>query len=493
MDDDGEDSGSAIDPYKACLAFLHQGRKEMKASHLEQADLLFSGALQIAKQMPQEQAGCLVPLTLCCMSEHQKRSGKAAEAGKIHKLATELVDRTSFADQTAGFYDLMSNALIDLKEHRRAIPFCEQAIRLLVDSNYPLEIVLLLRRQGACYNMCGQHEHAVAPLRAALKILRNQPADPMLPSTLIDLGNALRKSSPAEAERFYLESAEIHVAKMQLESATPAWMNLGILCSEQGRYEESLAYYDKVRKVREQSPHTPRDRMGRLLNNMANVHRRMKSFPEALKLVGRAIEMLDGEDPRTMASAYGTRGEILHNAGRDQEAIEWLRKSYALRRSLSSPDLSAMIEILEHEIECLKRMGSSELAAAEERLAQAKAAKAEAQGSTVDLGTLSTEGKGAVLVELTFGSRPGGRYAVRDAETAAEQLSETLRYNDAGFYAGRTVIPESTTLLFYGEDGETLFQSIEQFLLDHLIFAGATVTIRQGTSARETVIPQPVN
>ncbi|HEV2464989.1 MAG TPA: hypothetical protein VGT04_14375, partial [Acidobacteriaceae bacterium] len=106
---------------------------------------------------------------------------------------------------------------------------------------------------------------------------------------------------------------------------------------------------------------------------------------------------------------------------------------------------------------------------------------------------LSTEGKGAVLVELTFGSRPGGRYAVRDAETAAEQLSETLRYNDAGFYAGRTVIPESTTLMFYGDDGETLFQSMEQFLLDHLIFAGATVTIRQGTSARKAVIPQPVN
>lgn len=465
----------------------------MKSSTLERAGRLFTFALQATKQMPQEQASRLFPLVLCCMSEYQRRSGKADESAKLRTLAMGLVDKVSFTGQTAAFYDLMSGVLIEMKEYRRAIPFCEEALQLVIDSNNPLDVVLLLKREGGCYNLCGLHEHAVVPLRAAVKILRGYPGDPTLASALLDLGNALRKSSPEEAERLYLEAADIHVAKAQLESATPAWMNLGLLRSEQGRYDEALAYYEKVRKVREQSPHTPRDRMGRLFNNMANVHRRMKNFSEALELADRAIQTLDGDDGRTMASAYGTRGEILHDAGRDQEALEWLRKSYALRQTSPSPDLSAMIEILENEIDCLKRMESPELSVAEERLANAKAAKAAAQGSSLDLGTLTAESKGAVLVELTFGSRPAGRYAVRDAETAAEQISAILESKEAGFYGGRTVIPESTTLIFYGDDGEVLFHAMEQFLLDHLIFAGATVTIRQGASTREAVIPQPLN
>jgi hypothetical protein len=55
------------------------------------------------------------------------------------------------------------------------------------------------------------------------------------------------------------------------------------------------------------------------------------------------------------------------------------------------------------------------------------------------------------------------------------------------------VIPESTTLWFYGADAEAIFQAMEEFLKDHLICAGATVAIRQCGMMREVVIPQAVN
>jgi hypothetical protein len=38
-----------------------------------------------------------------------------------------------------------------------------------------------------------------------------------------------------------------------------------------------------------------------------------------------------------------------------------------------------------------------------------------------------------------------------------------------------------------------MFVAMEQFLADHLIFAGAVVTIRQGKSVRQVVIPNIVN
>jgi hypothetical protein len=47
--------------------------------------------------------------------------------------------------------------------------------------------------------------------------------------------------------------------------------------------------------------------------------------------------------------------------------------------------------------------------------------------------------------------------------------------------------------MFHGNDAEEMYAAMEQFLADHAIFAGATVTVRQGTKLRELVVPQIVN
>jgi hypothetical protein len=159
----------------------------------------------------------------------------------------------------------------------------------------------------------------------------------------------------------------------------------------------------------------------------------------------------------------------------------------------SSPDLDAVIENLELEIESLKRLGRLEqVEAAEGRLARAKTAKEEAPQANVDVSALKTQAAGAVMIELAFGGWSGS-YGVQDAELIAEQLAEILEEQGAGFYGGRVVIPESTTLWFYGADAEAIFQAMEGFLKDHLICAGATVAIRQRDMLREVVISQTVN
>jgi hypothetical protein len=63
---------------------------------------------------------------------------------------------------------------------------------------------------------------------------------------------------------------------------------------------------------------------------------------------------------------------------------------------------------------------------------------------------------------------------------------------NAGFCAGTVTIPESTTLMLYGEDAEALFQAIQPILASERICEGAFVTIRQGKEVREVILPGSV-
>ena len=270
---------------------------------------------------------------------------------------------------------LASGSLMMRKQYRQAIPLFEETIQLLSEQNKPIAMADMLWRVGQCYTRIGLRDHAIVRLQAALQILREYPGDDHLPAVLLDLGNALRKGDPVEAERCYNEAAEIHVARRELERAAAAWINLGIMYSEQERFEESLAHYEKARDVRERSASVKPSRIGLLLNNMANCRLRMGDYDEAHKLVDRAIELLSQDGDPGPAAAYGTRGLIYLDSGNDAEAVAWLQESYAERKKASSPNFETIAENLEKEIAALKRLGRmQEAALAEDRLALARAA-----------------------------------------------------------------------------------------------------------------------
>ncbi len=301
----------------------------------------------------------------------------------------------------------MARVLIQLREYRRAIPFCERAILRELESNDPTAVAGMLARAAQCYGLMGLMDHSAIPARAALKILRDYPGDPRLPDVLITLGNALRKTSPPEAESLYREAAGLHEGKEHLESATTAWNNLGTLCAEQGRFAEALEYYEKALEVRERTPSTPLARIGSLLNNIANCHRRMGNYAKAHELLDRAIQLLKLESQTGvsgLASAYGTRGLVLRDEGRDKEALEFFELSDTERKNTPSPNLESTKENLEEEIAVLKKLGRREEGvAAEGRLAEAIAAKSGIPTVDRELGSHISQAKGSVLVEIDFG------------------------------------------------------------------------------------------
>ncbi|MFZ1940188.1 MAG: tetratricopeptide repeat protein [Terracidiphilus sp.] len=477
------------DSQEKCLGLIYQGAAQMQSGDLTKAELLFRMAAQEVRPMRPGPAFDYALLVQCHVSLLRQRLGQVEESRKLRESAMKMLDENQARMEQVSFQDLMARVLMQLREYRRAIPFCERAIQIELASNDPTAVAGLLGRTAQCYGLMGLMDHSAIPARAALKILRDYPEDPRLPDVMVTLGNALRKTDPAEAESLYKEAAAFHEVKAHVESATTAWNNLGALCAEQGRHAEALAYYEKALSVREKIPSTALARIGSLLNNIANCHRRMGNYAKAHELLDRAIQLLRLESQAGvsgLASAYGTRGLVLRDEGRDAEAVEFFERSYTERKSTPSPNFELMKENLEDEIAALKRLGrATDAVVAEGRLAQVDAQRKAIPGVDLDLSSHISKADGSVLVEIGYGSRPGNRYSAKDAAKLAVELADAAKSQNAGFCAGTVTIPESTTIMFYGENAEALYRSMRLVLANERICEGATVTIRQGKEVRE--------
>ena len=219
----------------------------------------------------------------------------------------------------------------------------------------------------------------------------------------------------------------------------------------------------------------------------------MGNYAKAHELLDRAIQLLKLESHAGvsgLASAYGTRGLVLRDEGRDEEALEFFELSDTERKNTPSPNLESIKENLEEEIAVLKKLGRrEERIAAEGRLVEAIAAKSGIPTVDRDLGSHVSQAKGSVLVEIGFGNRAGNRYSRQELARLAIELSDAAKIRNAGFCAGSVTIPESTTLMFYGDDAEALYRVMEPVLARERICEGASLTIRGGKEAREIVLP----
>jgi hypothetical protein len=117
-----------------------------------------------------------------------------------------------------------------------------------------------------------------------------------------------------------------------------------------------------------------------------------------------------------------------------------------------------------------------------------RAAMAEIPTVDRDWSGMKAPSDGAVLVHLDFGSRPGKAYGKKDIERLLERLTERAEGQEAGCFSSWVMIPESTTLIFYGADGEALFKAMEPVLSGEPMCRGAKLTIRQGDRQREVCL-----
>jgi tetratricopeptide (TPR) repeat protein len=474
-----------------CLAMIAAGTGALYNGNDRTAEGSFQIGLMLAKRAPDKERSDLQALALCHLSLLRKRQGRVDEARQFREqVKPRFEDGTPFMP-IALFHHLMASALMELAEYQQAIPFWEQAVVSKRNDTAPTAIANDLWRLGECYSRVGLKDHAVIPLRPAVKVFRNSAGDPRLSAALLTLGNALRKSQPAEAERCYREVADLHLARGQFLSATPAWNNIGILCSVQGRYDESLELFRRVLEIREKTPGTPLARIASALNNVASCYRRMGKFSNAHESVGLAIELLREQGGSELASSYGTRGLIYKDEGHDGNAIEWLQRAYAEHQKAPSPKLDSIAEDLENEIAVLKRLGKAEEAIlAESRLEAVRTkmkALAEASGNLGAIDDLTSQC--ALLIELNFDRWADSAQRKQNCAELARRLAIPIEDEGIGSYGGSATIPESTTLIFYGPDAEALFDILEPYLMAEAICSGSRITIRQQDRFREVVLP----
>jgi tetratricopeptide (TPR) repeat protein len=436
-------------------------------------------------------------LVQCHISLLERRYRNTQVAKKLHDSAMTCLDLNSTRVEAVEFHDAMAAVLMKLGEYRRALPFCEQAIQRTLMTDNPLELAEKLMRAARCYNSMGLGEHAVKLARIGLQLTRTFPNDPRLPGHLITLGNALRKTQPAESESLYREALDIHIAKGYSVSATTAWVDLGLLCSAQGRHAESLEYYENALEVREQNPKTRPVSIGLLLNNLANCHRRRGAFEEAHMRLDQSVEVLQldkMEGTRLLANTYGTRGQILKDQGRYLEAVEWLRRAYDERINMPSPNFESMIEILEDEIAALRTLGREEEAAsAQARLGAVKSARNEIAPMDFEFDFSNQQVKAYVLIEIAHRNRHDFHYDKPSSRKLALKLLQATKSQDANSSAKTLTIAESTTFIFHGEDAEALFQALHPILTVESFCRGAAVTIRQGKVTRQLTLPDTSN
>jgi tetratricopeptide (TPR) repeat protein len=220
------------DPWEKCLGIIAYGADQAKRGDPGAAQRALVAAMLATRTMTPEAGNDIRALALYNLSRLRSKQGREQDARQIREHAAAALAQNAAPSPDALFQTLMAEVLMELGEYRRAISFCERSLQLAVDWKSPFLLVEVLWRAGKCYAKNGLRDHAAVPLGEVVKILRTQPDDPRLPAAVIDLGNALRKSSPAEAEKCYQEAARWHVSRAQFESATPAWVNLGVLYSE---------------------------------------------------------------------------------------------------------------------------------------------------------------------------------------------------------------------------------------------------------------------
>lgn len=474
---------TATDLQEEYLSAIELAARPLAAgSPARAAELLSKFAADLCLQSGPEFAELRV-IALLHLCQIQQRPRQTDESERTRQAAISTFDRIGESGNRPNIQDRLADVLIEFREYRRAIRPCEQAIKL--SGGNGAKLANRLWRAGRTYLRSGFKQHAEESLRQAVEFYRANEGDPHTPVVLNDLGNALRESNPAEAERSYREAAAIWENQGAHGEATIAWVNLGVLCGEQERLDESLHWYEKARRVRQADAATPRDRLGKLANNIANLHRRMKNFELAAREVEDAIALLDG-DP-VLALAYGTYGLILRDQGLDESSLDWFRRSRASHAGRPSPNVDQLSEALANEAAALTRLGRlQEASALERQLAELRGdlpPLPKRQAAPVPKAHADSA-PGEVRIELDGIHLPESVYRDCDVATLENRLEEVLESCECGELDGHETGPENTTLFLYGPDAEALFRAVEPVLQDYPLCRGARVTIRQDDRER---------
>lgn len=338
---------------------LEQASAALDTGRAQEAEKQFRAAVDLARELPPDEVGDLLAVSLINLGfalENQQRYEQAL----IPFVEAFLQRRWLEPEVLFIVEDHLADLMMRLGHYRKAIPFCEDTVRLFAELE-PSKLPGLSQkwhRAGMCYLNNGLNEHAIRPLTESLQLVRGYKTadDPEIAAGLLDLGNACRRSAADQAIQHYTEAATIWEKAGDIAQASSAWMNLGVAYSDQGRYEEAMTLLERALDVRKDN--TPR--YANVLNNMADCRKRMKQYEEARRLITRAIAIVEshGGGP-LLGGCLDTLASIAEAEGNLAEAAECYTRTRQLHQQTSSPDFNALKEAFENEARVLEKIGDA--------------------------------------------------------------------------------------------------------------------------------------
>ena len=284
--------------------------------------------------------------------------GKIADGPERHARVVDILLRQERLSETLGLRDAQQR-LID------------EMIALLEPGGDPARLAEVYVRQGDLYTLLRRFDAAEAALERSLHIRRGLHDDVGIRNALRSLG-LLRwhEGRDADALPHIEEALAIDRARGDLAAAVGDLSNLGYVLKGMGRYAEARDRLGEGLALCDGIDSQPADAAVRsdlalkqsyLMHNLANVHRELGEYDDALALLERTKEHTDGKRMPIQLSYHYTSIAHLHlQAGRVEESLAHYRAAVALtRRANFAPGLSQSLRMLGEVLLALGRSGEA--------------------------------------------------------------------------------------------------------------------------------------
>ena len=279
------------------------------------------------------------------------KMGQPAKAQQVYEfLLKEVTDEI----EKARFYHQLGMAKYYLGEHKEALKFYEDALKIrqkLLPSSH-LDIAKTYNWIGNTYGNMGDYTKELSFHEKALEIRKQS-----LPSNHPDLAKSYSNISAVYynmseyAKALSSHEKALEIQKQSLPSNHPdlasSYNNIGLVYSDTGEYAKALSSHEKALEIRKQSLPSNHPDLAKSYSNISAVYYNMGEYAKALSSHEKALEIQKQSLPSNhpdLASSYNNIGLVYSDTGEYAKALSSHEKALEIRKqSLPSnhPDLAS--------------------------------------------------------------------------------------------------------------------------------------------------------
>jgi signal transduction histidine kinase len=262
-----------------------------------------------------------------------------SQISKRQELRTQLrlmEKRSSFTVQDTAYLDLVNSLAQEMRYYQAdsLLKLASDALQISEQMGYLGGKSVALMQLGNYFSDRGKTDSALAYYRKALNLAEQINSDKLKLNLLnVISGEYEYKGDHSKALSGYLAALEMAIGQEDLLQQSIINENIANLYAGQKYYDESLEYYNKVKKLNDSLGNEIAQ--AETMSNLASVYADIKNLEYAMFNVNRSIDIF--EKYRIMdwlAFAYETKGKVYLKKYNYNWALYWYRQSELLHENL---------------------------------------------------------------------------------------------------------------------------------------------------------------